>query len=224
MLPHPSPRRALRLLSSLSLLTALAACGGGADADADSLAAAEAEAMAPEAAAEAASADAGAEAELGAADLDAYERALAAEVEVLREAVEARARARTGEDTLSAIMAATDMQSVPAAAQRAGLDADRYRRLENAFGPALSGRMMNPAMREMTAQADTSAIANLPAEEQARARANMAEMAAAFSDSATYRSVPPALHDAFKQRADQRLDALFKERFELRARAAGLGG
>ena len=219
---HASPRRSRRVVA-LSLLAVTVACSGGDDAAADSLAAAT-DAAETAAAATAAAPAAQTEAELGAADVDAYERGLAAEVEVLREAVERRAGARTGEDTLSAIMAATEMQSVPAAAERAGLDVDRYRRLENAFGQVLSKRVMNPALLAQTAQADTSQLAQLPAEAQERARANMREAAAAFSDSATYRTLPPALHDTVRQRADARLDALWKERNELRARAAGLGG
>lgn len=220
-MPTRPPLRRARRLVALSLLAVTAACGGGDGDEADSLAAEETAAADTAAAAAAAPA---AEAELGAADIDAYERGLAAEVEVLREVVDRRAKARTGEDTLSVMMAATEMQSVPAAAERAGLDVDRYRRLENAFGPVLSARVMNPTLRAQTAQADTSQLAQLPAEAQERARANMREAAAAFSDSATYARLPAALHDAFKQRADARLDALWRERNELRARAAGLGG
>lgn len=220
-LPVRSSLRRSPHLLALSLAVALAACGG-AGADADSLLAEEG--AVPESAAVAMASPGATTEEVGEAELELYERGLAAEIEVLREAVARMASARTGEDTLSAIMAATEMQSVPEAAQRAGVDVERYRRLEGVFGPALSGRMMNPAMRGMTAQMDTSTLAELPAEEQARVRESMAQMNAAFSDSAAYRTVPPALHAAFKARAEQRLDALWKERFELRARAAGLGG
>jgi hypothetical protein len=218
------PLRRSRRLVALSFLALTAACGGGGDdAAADSLLAEEPAPVDSTAIGAAVAAPAG-DAELTEGDLEAYERGLAAEVEVLREAVERRANARTGEDTLSAIMAATDMQSVPAAAERAGLDADHYRRLEGAFGPVLSKRIMNPGMREQTAQADTSQLAQLPAEEAERVRANLREMAAAFSDSAAYSTLPPALVETFRQRADARLDALWRERMELRARAAGLGG
>ena len=205
-------------LATLALLAASAACAGG-EADTASLALDEAPA---DTAMAAAAATPAAEAELTAADLDAYERGLTAEVAVLREALERRANARTGEDTLAALMAAAEMQSVPAAAERAGLDVDRYRRLDDVFGAALAGRAMNPGM--LAQVADTSQIAQLPADVQERARTAAREAAAAFSDSATYRTVPPALVETFKERAAQRLDALWKERLETRARAAGLGG
>lgn len=217
----PAARPARQLLPAAGLLAALLACGGDGGADvpqsegvAAPPAAASAPAVAPPPAA------AAVEAELTAADLDAYARALAAELAVLESVLERRAAARTTADTAVAMLAATEDETAPVAASRAGIDADRYRRLERAFGAALAARAMNPAMREMLG--DTSAIASLPPEAQAAARANVREMMAAFSDSATYRSVPVALHATLTQRAEAGLDSLFTRRVELRARAAGM--
>lgn len=213
-----SIRPARRLLPTVTLAL-LAACAGGTDAadEVDSLALADSATAAPTAAP---APDVAAEPTL--ADLEAYDRALAAEVEVLRSVLEQRAAARSGADTIAALLAATEGETAPIAAERAGIDVDRYRRLDDAFGSALAARAMNPGMRAM--YADTSAIADLPADAQEAARANVREMMAAFSDSATYRSVPPALHEELTRRAEASLDSLFKERLTLRMRAAGQGG
>ncbi|HEX5581815.1 MAG TPA: hypothetical protein VFX39_09580 [Gemmatimonadaceae bacterium] len=220
--------RTLSRLALATLVAVLPACGGG-DTGADTAAAdtalgaaAAAEQGAP------AGADTGA-ATLGEADLDAYERALAAEVEVLREAVAKRSAAKTQADSIDALFAATEMQSVPAAAERAGIDADRYRRLDDAFGRVLSARAMNPGMNAMMSEmqnADTSFLATMPAAQadsmRARMKENMGQMQAAFSDSAAYAALPPSLRDTFRERATSRLDSLWRERMELRARAAGM--
>jgi hypothetical protein len=220
---HPRHRVPLGVLAAC--LT-LGACGGGADtADDGGTAADSAVAAAP--ATSDASAGAPSDAPVTEADLDVYATALAAEVELLQQAVQQRQAARTGEDTLSAMMAATEMQSVPAAAEKAGIDPDRYRALDNAFGRAVGARLQNPGMMKMTLEADTSFLAQLPAEqvEQQRAqlRKNLQDAQAAWGDSATYASVPPALVERFKERAGAQLDSLWRLRFELRARAAGLG-
>ena len=223
MPPHSRHRLPLGVLAAC--LT-LGACGGGSDAADDSATAADS-AVAAAPAASAASAGAPGDAPITEADLDAYAGALTAEVALLQEAVQQRQAARTGEDTLSAMMAATEMQSVPAAAEKAGIDPDRYRALDNALGRAVGARLQNPGMMKMTLEADTSFLAQLPAEqaEQQRAqlRKNLQDAQAAWGDSATYASVPPALVERFKERAGARLDSLWRLRFELRARAAGLG-
>ncbi|HEY0972485.1 MAG TPA: hypothetical protein VGE02_16060 [Gemmatimonadales bacterium] len=219
--------RTISRLALAALVAALPACGGG-DADADTSAVDTALTAAPAAEGSVpAGADTGSA--LGEADLEAYERALAAEVEVIRDAVAKQAAARTQRDTIDALFAATEMQSVPAAAERAGIDADRYRRLDNVFGRVLGARAMNPGMSAMVAgmqNADTSFLASLPAAEadsmRARMKANMAEMQSAFSDSAAYAPLPPSLRETFRERAAARLDSLWRERMELRARAAGM--
>lgn len=219
MLSRPARRVVLALA-----LAPLAACAGGGDADSDSLAAAAGSTAAPPAADT--PADAGAA--LGEADLDTYERALAAEVAVLRDAQARMAAATSGTDSMTALFAAADTETEPAAAESAGIAVERYRQLDQAFGAAIAARQMNPGMQAMMANVDTSYLAGLPADQAAaqreQLRKNLEESRAAFSDSATYRTVPAELREAFKARATAQLDSLWKERFALRARIAGLGG
>lgn len=214
-------RRSLGVLAACALL---GACGAG-DATDDTTAVDTSSGGTAATASDAAPASAP-DAPLTEADLDAYVRALEAEVALLRSAVERRTQAKTGEDTLSAMLAATESETVPAAARQAGLDAGRYRHLDEAFGRAVGARLQNPGMLAAMANPDTSFLKDLPADQAAQQRAqlakNMAEMQAAWGDSATYASVPPALLDRFKEVASARLDSLWRERFELRARAAGI--
>lgn len=219
--------RPVRRVLALALVP-LAACAGGDDADADSLAADSAAETAAATPATAADPSATASAPLTEADIDVYEKALTAEVAVLRDVQARMADAKTGTDSMNAMLAATDIETVPAAAQRAGIDADRYRQLEQAFGTAIASRRMNPAMQAMMTNPDTSFLKDLPADQAAaqreQLRKNMADAQAAFSDSATYRTVPAELRERFKERATAQLDTLWAERFALRARIAGLAG
>jgi len=162
----------------------------------------------------------GFDAPVTAADIDLYERALTAEIAEVRKALDKRRSAKTSTDTLAAMSAALDMNTTPAAAEKAGIPVERYRYLESVFGRAISARKMNPAMAKMGE--DTSSIAQLPPEAQERARKNLAELRAQNSDSVTLQTIPPELRDQFKQRAATRLDTLWSELFALRARAAGL--
>jgi len=218
------PRLTLALLS-LTLVAPLA-CGGhrgdGADgAGQGAGGAASAYSRVPAGSPTAVEADDAAQA-IATADIDVYERALAAEVALVRKAVADLRAARSGQDTLAAMSAALDMQTQPAAAQAAGISVQRYRHLDDVFGGAISARQMNPAMAGMMATVDTSDIGKMPPDVQQRMRANMRDAQAQFSDSSTYHNIPPELRDAFKQRASARLDTLWSELFSLRARAAGL--
>ena len=217
-------RPARRVLLALALAP-LAACAGGGDAESDTDSAA---AGVDPAATPAAAAPAAADAALSESDIDTYERALTAEVEVLRDAQERMAAATTSTDSMSALFAAADTETEPAAAKSAGIPVERYRQLDQAFGNAIAARQMNPGMQAMMASVDTSYLAELPADQAAtqreQLRKNLEESRAAFSDSATYRTVPAELRETFKARATATLDSLWKERFALRARIAGLGG
>jgi hypothetical protein len=221
--------RPTALALSVSLATvatlSLAACGAGGDGEGADSADSAAESVSVATGSEAPAGSA-APTELAEADLDAYERALTAEVELLREAVRQRDAARTDADTLNAMTAAMEAQTVPAAAERAGIPEDHYRRLDDAFGRAVGARLQNPGMRSMMANPDTSFLADLPAaqaeQQRAQLRENLRQAEAAYGDSATYASVPPALLEPFKARAAATLEALWRERMELRLKAAGL--
>jgi len=225
--PFRGPARGLALGLTLGALV-LAGCGGGDDPAADSTAAAAAGDTTAAAVSDGTPSDAPSGVPSGApitaADLDVYERALTAEIALVNDAIARKARATTAEDSMTATFDALDMQTEPEAARQAGIPVDRYRQLGNVLGGALARRQMNPGMQSMMAGMDTSGIGTQPTEVQERLRQNMREAAAAFSDSATYREVPPALREEFKRRAEGGLDSLWRELFARRAAAAGLGG
>ena len=214
-------RPARCVLALAVALAPLAACSGGGDTDTDSLAATADSAAAP-------SATADADTAVSEADLEIYERALAAEIAVLRDVQARMSVAKSANDSMTALFAAAQTETEPAAATRAGIDVDRYRRLDHVFGSAIASRQMNPGMQAMMTNVDTSYLRDLPADQAAAQREqllkNMQDAQAAFSDSATYRTVPAELREPFKQRAAAQLDSLWKERLTLRVRIAGIGG
>jgi hypothetical protein len=226
-MPHLSRPLAAALLT-LAVAAPLA-CGKRADKDADTASAAQsadaesADSTASSGAAPApAASESPADAPITAADIDAYERGLAAELAAVRKAQEQMRGAKSANDTLEAMTASLDMQTQPEAAKAAGISVDRYRYLNTVLGGAISARKMNPALANMASQMDTSQLASMPKEAQEQARKNMREMQAQSSDSVIYRDVPPALRDQFKQRVATRLDTLWSELFAARARVAGL--
>lgn len=76
--------------------------------------------------------DANAPAAFTEADLDAYERGMTAEIEIIKAAQQRQASAKTPEERSQAMQAQWDDQSAPAAAKAAGIDPDRYRRTRDA--------------------------------------------------------------------------------------------
>ena len=225
--PFRGPARGLAFGLTLGALV-LAGCGGGDDPAADSTAVDAAGDTTAAAVSDGTPSDAPSsvpsDAPITAADLDVYQRALTAEIALVNDAIARKARATTAEDSLTAMADALDTNTEPEAARQAGIPVERYRQLGSVLGGALARRQMNPGMQGMLAGMDTSGIGTQPTEVQERLRQNMREAAAAFSDSATYREVPPALREEFKRRAEGGLDSLWRELFARRAAAAGLGG
>ena len=172
----PVPRPLLLTVGAL----VLAACGTG-DPAADSTAAAAGGDTAATAAAPPPDAPGGAPADapVTTADLDVFERALRAEIALVNDAVASKAKATTGEDSLTATFAALNTNTEPEAARQAGITVERYRQLSRVLGDALGKRQMNPGMQGMMAGMDTSDIASQPAEVQERIRQNMREASAA---------------------------------------------
>ena len=200
----------LRLATLALLAGVLVACGGDADEGADTASTTESAAAASPSPSPSASTASDASAPITESDFATYERGLEAEIALWRQMHADLRAARSAADTLRIMMLPQTVQEQ--AAQRAGIDVYRYRHLDNMLGQALSARLMNPAMQKaMTA--DTSTLAQLPKEQADQMRANMREMQAAFSDSAVYTIVPPDLRERFKQRAEARLDTLWRERF-----------
>lgn len=132
MTPCTSPARALR--RSVALLLVAGACGrdasranGGAGdppaGDATTPAASPARSDAPAA--------------FTTADLDAYERGLAKEIELVRAAQERARTATTPQERGAAAQAQWEDQTIPDGARSAGLPAERYRQLRATVGRVL---------------------------------------------------------------------------------------
>lgn len=89
------------------------------------------------------------------ADLDAYERGMAAEIEIIKAAQERQRSATTPEARSEAMQAQWDDQSAPAAAKAAGIDPERYRRTRDAVHQVLQtldfqGKIDGPMSMDMS--------------------------------------------------------------------------
>jgi len=190
------------LLASFVVLPLTYACGGGGDATDSAVAdtAAAVDTVPPGAAAVPSTAEP-ADAPLSPSDVDAFERGLRAELEAVNKAIADKAAAKSGTDTLSAIMAATEQQTVEAGARAAGLSVDRYRTIVNAISGALAARQGQAMMANMP-QPDTS---SLTAEQKAQVRKNAEEMKNAFGN--PFKDLPPDVASALEPRAPA-LDSL----------------
>src|SRR5687767_3611733 len=145
--------------AALALLVLLAACGGGeGSADSDTTASAtDAASTTPTGGAASAS--------FNAADIEAYERGLAKEIELVR-AAQARARtATTPEERGAAMQAQWEDQTIPEGATAAGLSPERYREIRTAVHGVLQtldfqGKIEGPLSMD-TARADAETKARL---------------------------------------------------------------
>ena len=150
------PRAALACVLALTLT----ACGGG-DSDGDEAApAADAGAEAgSETPAPADPAPANAPtAPVTVADIDSWQKGMAAELEAVRAAGAKMKDAKTNEDTLSAMMAVQEMATQEAGAKAVGMDLERYKFIRSELSaatsyltPQLGGidtTMLSPAQRD----------------------------------------------------------------------------
>ena len=124
------------------LALTLTACGGG-DSDGDEAApAAEAESEAGSETAAPAAADQSpgspTNTPVTVADIDAWQKAMAAELEAVRAAGAKMKDARTNEDTLSAMMAVQEMATQEAGAKAVGMDLERYKFIRSELSAATS--------------------------------------------------------------------------------------
>ena len=204
----PPLRRLRPRLAAAVLAAALAACGGDAAEEVeDTLAAIEGD----QAAMTAPTADAAApsDAPVTVEDIDRWQRGMAAELEAVRAAGERLARATTGTDSVGAIFDANDMATREEGARGAGVDEERYGRLNSVFSGLV--RYMVPLSSEM----DLSAM---PAEMQKQMEDGHAQ--ALVSASA---GVPEEVLEALRERAAE----LRRQEVELvgaRMKATGIGG
>lgn len=117
---------------------------------------------------------------LGVADLDAYERGLQREIEILQSARERFASAGDDEARLE-ILAEIQPQVLRAAgAEAAEVPEERYRNISNAMNDVLGKIDMGEASQQMIpSEAD---LAEMPPELRARVEENVREMRAAWGD------------------------------------------
>jgi hypothetical protein len=165
--------RALRFQTPGYFLTILllAGCGGGGDQrDSGEEAAADAPAPAEEPAGDPAGPAA---APLTTEDIGRWEKGMAAELAAVQEAGEKLVSARTGEDTLSAIMGVQEMSTMPIGAKAAGVDPERYNALRSDLSAAVSylaphvggidTTMLSPAQREEMRQMNAAQLQQMEA-------------------------------------------------------------
>lgn len=198
-----------RLQTPLTLLTILllAACGGGTDrADSPDDAAAAASAQADAQAEVGSSPSAPVETPVGVEDIDRWEKGMAAELAAVQEAATKLVGAKTGDDTLSALMGVQEMSTTPIGAKAAGVDPDRYQAIRSDLSaaasylaPHLGGidtTILSPAQREEMRQMNATQLKQMETR------------------------VPPPVVEALKPRAE----ALRKKDLELvGARLKGAG-
>ena len=121
------------------LLTALflAACGGDAPDGGTPESEPQAEAPADASAGSTGASDQAAS-PVTVADIGRWERGMAAELAAVRESGEKLKSAKSGEDTLSALMGVQEMATIPAGARAAGLDEERYKTVRSNLSAAVA--------------------------------------------------------------------------------------
>jgi hypothetical protein len=161
--------------TSTHLLTVLflAGCGGGAGKDeTHDQAVADAAGDAPAPAQDAGGQSGGpSSAPLSVEDIARWEKGMAAELAAVQQASAKLGSAKTGEDTLTALMGVQEMTTTPAGARAAGVDEERYRVIRSDLSaaatyltPHLGGidtTMLSPAQREEMRQMNAAQLKQL---------------------------------------------------------------
>ena len=188
---HPLPSRTL--LRFVVAVTLVAGCGRADSSDssdsstADSVAA---DTAAPSAQPSAAATPAPANntpASLTAEDIDRWKKGMDAELEAVKKAGADLKAAKTGNDTLSAVMAANDMSTRAAGAKAAGVDDERYQLIRSTLSSVVG--QMAPIEQEMdVSKLPATAVAELKKSREA----GLAQATAELS---------PQLVEALKPRA-----------------------
>jgi len=169
---HGTTRRPIAAL----LATALFACGGGDKAaedvsDAAVEAAAEASPATDQAPAGAPTPADLSNAPLAVEDIDRWKKGMAGELEAVQAAAERMKAARSGEDTMSAMMAVQETATMDAGATAAGVDLERYKVIRSNLSaaasymtPELGGidtTMLSPEQRAEMKQMNEAQLAQL---------------------------------------------------------------
>jgi hypothetical protein len=205
------PRAALACVLALTL----SACGGGDTDKEDSSPPADEAAGAEDAGSEAApaspqaadDASATATAPVTVADIDRWQKGMAAELEAVRAGGRKMKEARTNEDTLSAMMAVQENATQEAGAKAAGLDLERYKFIRSELSAAAS--YMTPHLGGI----DTTMLSQAQRDELRQSNeAQLKQME---------ERVPPEVVEALRPRAEE----LRKQNLELvgmRLKSAGM--
>jgi hypothetical protein len=200
------PRAALACVLAFTL----SACGGG-DADGDDAAPA-AEAGTDTAGEAAAPADDSAPGNAAmtpvtVADIDSWQKGMAAELQAVRSAGAKMKEAKTSDDTLSAMMAVQEMATQEAGAKAVGMDLERYKFIRSELSAATS--YLTPQLGGI----DTTMLS--PAQRDELRQGNLAQL------KQMEERVPPSVVEALRPRAEQ----LRKQDLELvaqRLKSAGM--
>jgi hypothetical protein len=185
------PRAAIMCALAFSLASA---CGRGdaredADASADATDTAAAQAASDPAPAPTPATN-GVSGPLAVADIERWERGMAGELEAVKSAAAKLKSAKTGEDTLSAMMGVQEMSTLEAGAKAAGVDPERYKVIRSSLSaaaaymtPELGGidtTMLSPAQRTELRQGNEAQLkqmeATVPAEVVAALRPRAVEL------------------------------------------------
>jgi hypothetical protein len=145
---------------------------------------------------------------LTAADLDAYERGVRREIEIVDGAKAKLHSSRSGSDTLSALGTALPQETQPKGAEAAGISVDRYRQVVDAVDAILAAADLDAPMTKMMADAAKD-TASMPPEMRAQLREDLATQRQQLEQqrATRYKSVPPDLLPTFQRRAPS-LDSL----------------
>ena len=210
---------------AFALVLTAAACGGSDDETAADDQAADTAALgAPPM--EAATAESGAP--ITAADLDAYERGMQKEKEIVEEIVKKAENATSDGDQMQLMMAAMEDQTIDDGAQAAGLSLERYRDLRNrmtnmlgASSRSIMGSALRDQARQSEAEVDNLAKQGLPAaqiEQMRQSNKQMIEQLDAQEKTVLDQLAPDA-RETFNQRV-LRLDSLRMTTVGLRVKVA----
>jgi hypothetical protein len=142
------------------------------------------------------------------ADIDRWERGMAAELEAVRAGAAKRKAAKTADDTVSAMMAIQDQATLETGAKAAGVDGERYNLIRSTFSAAAS--YLAPSVGGI----DTT---GLPPSQRAEMRAGNAAQLEQMKD-----MVPPDVVSALTPRAAE-LRTKDLELTVARMKGAGLG-
>ncbi len=198
--------RSIHLVTATLLLTGLFLPGCGRDAPDGGAAEAEPQGEAPADTSAGSSGATDQAAPVTVADIDGWKKGLAAELAAVRESGEKLKSAKSGEDTLSALMGVQEMATIPAGARAAGMDEERYRMVRSNLSAAAS--YLTPHLGGI----DTTLLSAEQRDEMRRMNAAQLERLKG--------SVPGEVVEALKPQAD----ALRKQELELAgARMTGAG-